>query len=345
MNREKWVDVARCLGIYAIYLLHMGENIESAYFFFFKFVVALFFFLAGCTETYQKELSFVDYARLKVKRILLPTYMFVFLVVLVQLIQDENIMKSLGILRDAFIYGERRNLPYVGTLWFFTCLFVIQLFFRLLLKLKNKWIILVVSVVFLMISEFALPHRPIIDPRWAWNVDSAMFYLFYFALGYVLYPYLKNWFLLDTKKKKTTWIIVFLISAIYTLAVFGHGESILMERSESFARVFSYPVSIELNLLIISPLLIIVCVLCVSKLLENLQFLNTCGRETLYLCGNESILKDLVPYFISLFGLELRFTNPISAYFYCFLLLFFACKYIIPVQRKIVSRFEKHLFK
>ena len=96
MNREKWVDVARCLGIYAIYLLHMGENIESAYFFFFKFVVALFFFLAGCTETYQKDLSFFDYVRLKVKRILLPTYMFVFLVVLVQLIQDENIMKSLG---------------------------------------------------------------------------------------------------------------------------------------------------------------------------------------------------------------------------------------------------------
>ena len=53
--RVAWLDVARAIGIYAIYLGHFGETAGPAYRFVFQFHVPLFFFLSGCAETYNKE--------------------------------------------------------------------------------------------------------------------------------------------------------------------------------------------------------------------------------------------------------------------------------------------------
>ena len=54
-GRVAWLDVARAIGIYAIYLGHFGETAGPAYRFVFQFHVPLFFFLSGCAETYNKE--------------------------------------------------------------------------------------------------------------------------------------------------------------------------------------------------------------------------------------------------------------------------------------------------
>ena len=56
-GRVVWLDVARAFGIYAIYLGHFGEAAGPAYRFAFQFHVPLFFFLAGCTEIYNREES------------------------------------------------------------------------------------------------------------------------------------------------------------------------------------------------------------------------------------------------------------------------------------------------
>ena len=343
MNREKWIDVARCLGIFGIYSVHMGESIGSAYIFFFKFIVPLFFFLAGCTETYQKDVSFFDYVRLKVKRILLPTFLFVLFVMLVRLLQDVSVLGPIKTLLNAIIYGEQRNLAYVGSLWFFTCLFVIQVFFRALCILKNKWVVLALSVGLLLISEYALPHRPMLEPKWAWNVDSAMFYIFYYALGFVFYPYLHNWFLLDTKKKRISWLVVALVSIVYTIAIFGQTEALLIKYSEMYAQLVAHPVYSELNLVVICPCLIIMCILCLSKLFEKVEVFNLYGMNTLYLCGNELIMKMVVPSLMGLVGLELQFPSPITAYFYCILLMFLTYKFVIPVQKNMMSWMEGHI--
>ncbi|MBR0502978.1 MAG: acyltransferase [Paludibacteraceae bacterium] len=344
MNREKWIDVARCLGIFGIYSVHMGESIGSAYIFFFKFIVPLFFFLAGCTETYQKDISFFDYVRLKIKRIILPTFLFVLFVMLVRLLQEVSILGSAKVLWNAIVYGELRNLPYVGSLWFFTCLFVIQIFFRALCKLKNKWVVLALSTALLLISEYALPHRPMLEPQWAWNVDSAMFYIFYYALGFVFYPYLRNWFLLDTKKKRISWVVVALVSVVYTIAIFGETEALLIGHFEPYAQLALHPVYSELNLVVVCPCLIIMCILCVSRLFEQVEVFNVCGMNTLYLCGNEMIMKMIVPSLVGMIGLELQFPSPISAYFYCILLMFLTYKFVIPVQRNLIGWMENHIF-
>ncbi len=59
--RVEWIDVARALGIYAIYLGHFSTEAGHAYGFVFQYHVALFFFISGCMENYSKETCFYTY--------------------------------------------------------------------------------------------------------------------------------------------------------------------------------------------------------------------------------------------------------------------------------------------
>ena len=60
-NRIKYLDVAKFVGIFCIYLGHFGHQAGNAYGFVFTFHVPLFFFLAGCTENLGADASFVKY--------------------------------------------------------------------------------------------------------------------------------------------------------------------------------------------------------------------------------------------------------------------------------------------
>ncbi len=46
-QRVGWIDVAKCLGIFAIYLGHFGEKAGKAYMFVFLYHVPLFFSFQG----------------------------------------------------------------------------------------------------------------------------------------------------------------------------------------------------------------------------------------------------------------------------------------------------------
>jgi hypothetical protein len=41
-------------------------------------------------------------------------------------------------------------------------------------------------------TEYLLPYRPIFEPSWFWNIDSALYYFFYYALGYAVFPYIRK---------------------------------------------------------------------------------------------------------------------------------------------------------
>ena len=54
-KRVEWIDIAKFLGIFAIYLGHFGDSAGHAFTFVFAFHVPLFFFLSGCMSNYDNE--------------------------------------------------------------------------------------------------------------------------------------------------------------------------------------------------------------------------------------------------------------------------------------------------
>ena len=75
----------------------------------------------------------------------------------------------------------------------------------------------------------------------------------------------------------------------------------------------------------------------VSNLLQGLKVLSNIGMETLYLCGNEWIVKSLFPAFISLFGVQVIIDSPLKAWLYSVVLILITYKCVIPVEKQVIN--------
>ena len=71
-KRIRWIDIAKFFGIFAIYIGHFSEAAGKSFYFVFTHHVALFFFISGCMEIFNKEQNFMKYLVKKIKTILPP---------------------------------------------------------------------------------------------------------------------------------------------------------------------------------------------------------------------------------------------------------------------------------
>lgn len=88
--RVPWIDVARCIGIFAIYLGHLADPDGQIRKFVFMFHVPLFFFLAGCTERFQRAESPLRSMGNKVKSVLVPWLLFCTVSLAVEVVTCEE---------------------------------------------------------------------------------------------------------------------------------------------------------------------------------------------------------------------------------------------------------------
>ena len=144
-RRIHWVDVARCFGMYAIYLGHYGDPAGAAGVFVHTHHVALFFLLSGCMENFNREPGIRKTAIRICRRILLPWLMFSGLSLCLLLIKNfghwDYLLEQVQIVAQGTIRGR---FP-AGALWFLTCLAVTQFLFAVLRKLKYKPLILLAA--------------------------------------------------------------------------------------------------------------------------------------------------------------------------------------------------------
>ena len=173
--------------------MHFGEAAGPAYRFVFQFHVPLFFFLSGCAETYNKEEAVFGNLKRNVKTILLPAYFFAIISLMIYVINVNADLTEVRIWGRLIIKGLIRNTYLAASLWFLTCLFIVKSIFILLKRMK-KWYWLVAAGIFMfLIAEYGMSPRPIDSPRYYYNLDSACYYMHFYIIGFLAYPYLKEW--------------------------------------------------------------------------------------------------------------------------------------------------------
>lgn len=74
-------------------------------------------------------------------------------------------------------------------LWFLTCLGCTKILFCLIKKLQIKAVIFAVCAGLYLAS---LTFVDIENPRWLFNADCALYYVFDYGLGYLLFPYINR---------------------------------------------------------------------------------------------------------------------------------------------------------
>lgn len=334
-NRIKWIDIAKCLGIFFVFLGHFSKDSGLFHDFVFKFHVPLFFFLAGCTERISdnklknKTIKIKDYVIKNFKRIMIPFFMFAFMSLAVYLIIQNNgndlsdrVMEILnGVVRNEFV---------AQSLWFLSCLFFMKIMFYFLKKIFKKiYFILPICCVVSFCKYHYITQG---TPSWVYNIDSALYYMVFYSFGYYLFNNVNK--LLNSGRKiiKVTNIILLLLTFYYAFQLFFGNDLFEFMRSVDI---------IDKVYFMIRPLILILFVLLISNRLTNFNILMDIGKDTLYLCGSEYIVKRLVVEFVGIFGFKIAFTSPLSCVLYVILLIMICYYILIPIEKKLLENIMK----
>ena len=331
-ERIKWIDVVKCFGIFGIYVLHFGEQAGRSYPFYLVHFVALFVIAAGCMENYNRETNFTKYLVKKIKTIMIPFWVFAAIAAVVTFIycnHDHNYVG--GVVLEVGL-GVIRNTYPAASLWFLTCLFVMQMMFFFMKKIAFKPLIIVIAIVMYLFSVYGLNPSPMWYPTMPYNVDSAMYYMIYYAIGYCAFPYLVKLFALDTKAKKIGFGVAGVIGVIYSMYAYLGIDA------------FSY-IKIQGVLVVLLPILsscgVAWTVFVIARLVQDVEIFSEIGKNSMYLCGCEYVVKKLATCFFGILGFSLVLPEPLSVYIYSTILLVFANKYIVPIEKYIVKKIVK----
>lgn len=328
-ERVKWVDVVKAFGIFAIYLIHYGEKAGKGGNFALAYCVPLFFLVSGCMENMNNEENIVRYAIKKIKTILVPCFFFACVTVMIKVVDNGY---GLGYIKGSLLLianGLIRNTFENGSLWFLTCLFSIQMMFFLVKRLKFKSLMIMVCLGLYYTAIEFLPVNPMYAPSWPFNVDSALFYMLYYAIGYLMYPYVVQLFRLDTTKKKLFFYVSGGFSIAYTVGLY-FGTDIIADVLYPIIGGVFYP--------ILTTCIIIWANFSVARMVQDVKIFAEIGKNTLYLCGSEYIIKYLISNLAILTGIQLEVKYPLQTYLYIWFLLVVTNRYLVPIEKKF---FEK----
>ena len=327
-QRIEYLDVAKCIGILCIHLGHYNEGVSWLYPLVWQFHVPLFFFLAGCSETLAHDKPFKTYFMGKVKRLLLPWAVFaVFYLVIQSIDKTYDLYTTVGYLTGIFKGCIRNTYDPAHALWFLTCLFCMSILFFFLKKLNKWYFILAVAFVAAWLTGTMIP----VIPSLPWNFDGALYYLPLYALGYVCFPLIKRLF----NGGGIPVLVVGVLCLGYTACQY-YGKDMM------------YPLGAIPGVAVLLPIFralpSILGIMVVSQYASRCSLLARMGRESLYLCCNETLMVLLFNGAISCMGLKFEPAGPLSIVILASFLMYLSYRFVVPVEKQAIAWFEKRVF-
>jgi acyltransferase len=188
-NRHDWVCALRAIGIVLVVMGHtlgISEGVEK---YIFSFHMPLFFFISGLVLTPTRlSQPFVEAIRHYGYRLLLPYLLFSLLTYLPWVMVTRHYGADAVLGTEAWrpligtLYGIGVNgwLQHNAFLWFFPCLFVTHLLYRMVYSLSQGWRQYLV-ITALAVLGYSLSS--IVPVRLPWGVEIALLALPFYALG------------------------------------------------------------------------------------------------------------------------------------------------------------------
>lgn len=316
-NRIDYIDVAKAIGIFAIWLGHYGTDAGDAYLWVFTWHVPLFFFLSGCMVHMEKTRTVFLYIKHKIKTIMIP-YVFLRIVntMIYILRENEGAIEKIKTGLRLIITGERRNAGYFQgiALWFLTCLFLVSVIFHIISKVCNRYIILVLSIFLRFVGCGYINNDSV------WNIDDVCEMLFFYCVGYIAFPYVK--LLFENLHKKSVFVISM---CVITYSVLLFGGINIFEKVRWFNMFFK-------------PLAGIYVCLLGAYVLKNIEIIQQIGRKSLFLCGTEDITRYLMFDLFAMIGFEINLINPAMVYLLVVFFIWLDWKVLVPIIEKALCK-------
>ena len=196
IEREKWLDVTKMIGILLVVYGHSTEGPHSITFIYW-FHMPLFFIISGYLFKPVNSISELKFYIKKLTcKLLVPycTYLILFSMYDIALEIHNGSMNTTALLDEglSLLIGGRFITGVHGVFWYVTCLFISQILFALIcLYFKKNLSRLVLVISCYLIAHFEtiklVPHigkhtfNQISIP---WNMDVALLAIFFLGLGF-----------------------------------------------------------------------------------------------------------------------------------------------------------------
>lgn len=339
MEKERiaWIDIVKLLAIIAVFCGHFGPETGNLYLFVFQYHVPLFFFVSGIFAGHLEQLSFRKAVKKRFEQIIVPYIFLVMMTMIVIIVTQENDFITYLKYLKQFFWGIR-NRMYAPALWFFSCLFCTSILFEVLRRLlRHKTLLFAAAICIYVLSVTVFPNRPSAQPSWFFNVDSACYYLLYYTFGYLGSERLQK-----TKRdsngegwgRKIVSLMGIAVLVCYTVLVYI-GEDMDIA-SKTIYRIL--PAANEIYP-IVRTMLLILFHLILAQLLAGFGKLADAGTQTLWLCGNEFIVKQIFNAAVSIVGLQIAITSALGALVYAAALTAFIIKVLMPIEMKLYRKY------
>lgn len=345
-KRVEWIDIFKLLGIVAIFCGHLGSETGGLHDFVFIYHVPLFFFASGIFAYQLEKLSFGQAVKKKFKQIILPYMFFVIITMVMIILTTEEDFYTYVRYGKQFVVGIR-NQMYASSLWFFSCLFCMSIMFDILRRiLKKRLLILAACIILYFVTIFAFPNRPDVQPSWIFNIDSACHYMIYYAIGYVFHEKLTHEKSTDgsikedkvqvTMKKQITLLVVVICLAGYVVLIYLKKDMLGQLLCQAIPGMgYVYPV--------VRVLLLIMFHIVLAKMLVGVGQLGAIGAQTLWLCGNEFVVKKILNAVADILGFKIKIESALSAILYAILMILIIIKILMPIEKKLYQKFIETL--
>lgn len=339
MEKERiaWLDIAKLLGIIAIFCGHLGFETGNLHDFVFKYHVQLFFFVSGIFAVRLEQISFKEAVKKRFEQIIVPyTFLVMITMIMIIVMQEKDFITYLKYFKQ-FIWGIR-NQMYAPALWFFSCLFCMSVLFEVLRRLlKSNVLVFIAAICLYILSITLFPNRPDRQPSLFFNIDSACFYLIYYTLGYFYGRRLQKsvgGIQREGRKKVVSLAGIVVLTCYVVLVYIGEDTAI-------FAKLnyHQFPVLNEIYL-IIRTMLLILFNLVSARLLAGFERLADIGTQTLWLCGNEFIVKQLFDAAASILGWKITITSALAAIVYAVIMTAFIITVLAPIEMKLYRKYK-----
>lgn len=330
-NRIAWVDVLKCLGMLAIFEVHLGSG-NHIHDFVIAYNVPLFFFISGLLALDINKYTYLEMINKHFKNIIIP-YIFLCAInmFVIFLGEDLDFWTTIKWTKQ-LVFGIRNQVP-IAALWFFSCLFIVSIIFDAINKLlKNKYIVFATCVMLYVISMTLFPNRPDIKPTLIFNIDSAFVYILYYGLGFILKGLLlagRNF----NSKIRCMHIMAFLFLGIYAFLVYTE-KDIVGDLAYGFMPHLADYVYEPLR-----TFLLILFNVCIAKLLADCKFMAYAGSKSLWLCGNEAIVKRTFEALAGLVGTNICISNDYWRLLYGIVMLIVIIKVIYPIEDYLYQKY------
>lgn len=322
-QRAEWVDATRFLAMLAVYIGHWGAPAGALGAFVWLFHVPLFFVISGMFATSALDRPFWPTFVRRAKALLIPYAVYGLVYIAVALLVGQVGPKgALGLGVQLLLSIRNQVLP--PAIWFLTGLLVVQTAYDAVGRLLRRPGILALAFMGLTVLTaflFGLPHTP----RVPWNLDTAAHYLGYYAVGAWAFPYLQRWFSALPANRRERPVVACL--AVLSATAFG--------LYAGYTRLAVLPqVPGILVLVVVVPLAMSLWAAMLGYVLRNIPSVVEMGRETLFYCGTESTMKNLVPVSLGVLGLKFEPAMPLGVLLVSLGLMLLGHWLFVPLLRR-----------